>query len=126
MASNAPLPKAEAKVQVQPPGQGWKDSLDFDPIMLPVETTGRDGAPISTDVFDSSVHTIVESMREADNGTWGYRLVWSRTVQPVLGQCPDCDTTFPVDEGVPIVVEDQGPGIGGVVALGCGCRDEDD
>lgn len=125
MSIQPPLPKAEAKVQVLIPGRDWKDSLDFDPVMLPVEDTDQLGGPHTTDVFDACVLQISEDMHAANRPNWQHRLVWSATEQPVLGTCPDSDDLFPIDEGVPIMVEDQGPGVGGVAALGCGCRDED-
>ena len=124
MASNAPLPTAEAKVVVRNFGtETWRDSLEFDPIMLPVENSSPVQGPYTTDVFADSVMTIVSAISDAEmrdfdiNGSPEYGLVWSATGYPVKGTCPVCDDVFPVSEGTGVM--------GDYDAVSCGCEDED-
>lgn len=102
MASNARLPQAEAKVVVRDFGtEIWRDSTDFDPIMLPIES------PETTDVFYGPLMDLMSSLIDAEVGAaeWPstkrpvYGLVWSDTNHAVKGVCPVCDDLFPVSEG---------------------------
>lgn len=122
MATNSPLPAAEAKIQFRPAGGVWRDSIDLDPTTLPVEVTGRGGEPLATDVFDSRVIDIVDALivmdLEADGPS--YRLVWSVNGHDVRGTCPVCDDVFIVAEGVPGDELNEG-----YEAVCCGCDPED-
>ena len=123
MASNARLPKAEAKVVVRDFGTDtWRDSVDFDPIMLPVES------PEITDVFDSRLIALMDAMIEAETSAVGpkstgpvYGLVWSETSNAVKGVCPVCDDLFPVSDGAPGDELNEGYN-----AITCGCWDDKD
>lgn len=110
-------PMAEAKVQFREVGTTeWRDSLDFDPIMIPVESE------LTTDVFNSTVIAISDAMisAEIDNGLTDYRLVWSDTEIDVKGLCPVCDDVFPVGEGAPGDELNEG-----YDAVFCGCDPAD-
>lgn len=124
MASNAPLPIAEAKVQVRNFGTDtWRDSLDFDPVMIPVESLD------TTDVFNSNVIGLVNAVMEAEINAndfsgampnYEYQVVWSATNHPVKGVCPVCDDVFPITEGAPGDELNEG-----YDAVFCGCDPED-
>jgi len=123
MASNARLPEAEAKVVVREFGtEDWRDSLDFDPIMLPVES------PETTDVFYGPLMDLMHTMIEHETQEFRiptspeYGLVWSDTGHPVKGVCPVCDDIFPVSDGAPGDELNEG-----YEAVCCGCdpRDQD-
>lgn len=123
MATNHPLPKAEAKVVVRNFGtEIWRDSLDFDPITIPVEF-GTNAGPLCTDVFDPAVMTIVEALVEAetDSMTFEYMLVWADSEYAVKGTCPMCDDTFPVSEGFTTDIAGD-PDV--TCAVVCGCIDD--
>lgn len=118
MASNAKLPKAEAKVVVRDFGtETWRDSLDFDPAMIPVETPDI----LTTDVYDPTVMGLVTAIIEAeidhDRPKFEYMLVWSETGRAVKGVCPECDDVFIVSEGFTNDTFD------GSAAVMCGCTD---
>jgi len=118
MASNAHLPKAEAKVVVRNLGEDtWRDSMDFDPITLPVENADL----LTTDVYDSGVMRLVDAIIEAETETpltLEYMLVWCATGRAVKGVCPICDDIFIVSEGFTNDTFD------GNAAVQCGCIDE--
>lgn len=123
MASNAPLPYAEAKVQVRTVGETeWRDSLDFDPVEIPVESTD------TTDVFNEHVIKLIDAILEADvehpTQVLDYNVVWSETGHTVKGLCPVCDDVFPIAEGAPGDELNEG-----YDAVFCGCdpadQDED-
>lgn len=121
MATNAPLPKAEAKVVVRDFGtDAWRDSLDFDPVEIPVETP----TVFTTDVYDPTVMGLVTSIIEAEvaegHPKFEYMLVWSETGRAVKGVCPECDDVFIVSEGFTNDTFD------GSAAVMCGCVDNDD
>lgn len=121
MANNAALPKAEAKVVVRDFGtEAWRDALDFDPVTIPVEMRDMD----TTDVYDSTVMSLVTSIIEAETDgsqvRFEYMLVWSATGHPVKGVCPICDGVFIVSEGFTNDTFD------GNAAVQCGCMDTDD
>lgn len=121
---HANLPHAEAKIQVCNFGtENWRDSLDFDPVMLPVEDTN------TTDVFSSRVTALMNGLIAAETDADGfsgpmpkyvYRLVWSRSDDPVKGVCPVCDEQFIISEGMIGDGYDEGDN-----AVWCGCTDED-
>lgn len=127
MATNAPLPTAEAKVQIKDFGSDtWRDSLDFDPVEIPVESAD------TTDVFNSGVINLVNAVMEAEIDADGfsgampsydYQIVWSASGLPVLGMCPVCDESFPVSEGVTGEEYDEG---NSVWCGGCDPQDGDD
>lgn len=99
MSRQGPLPKLEAVVQVRLPRQGWKISLDIDPILLPVEL-GLKGRTVA-DVYDPSLVGLVDGLAALDHTPTEYRLVWSAGFAPVMGMCPLCDLPFPVSDGFP-------------------------
>lgn len=120
-------PSAEAKIQVRDYDDtaktwgAWRDSLDFDPIDIPVEDRGEDGTPLTTDVFNSSVIAVVDALLEVDaDVNREYRLVWSDREHPVKGTCPVCDDVFPVGEGAPGDELNEG-----YDAVWCGCDPAD-
>lgn len=118
MGIQPPLPYAEAKIQVRDFGtETWRDSLDFDPVEIPVEDTSI------TDVYDSMVMNLVTAIIEAeietDRPKFEYMLVWSKTGHAVKGVCPECDDVFIVSEGFTNDTFD------GKAAVMCGCVDED-
>ena len=117
MASNAPLPKAEAKVMFRiSPTDPWRDSVDFDPIVIPTE------GPDTTDVYDEGLVCVTEEIVDAECEAlipWEYMLVWSANENPVKGVCPVCDKPFIVSEGFPNDV----PGDTFERAVQCGCVD---
>ena len=128
MATTAQLPKSEAKVQVRTVGTNtWRDAMEFDPIMLPVEDSAPGDVPLTTDVFDDSVMTIVEAVIEAetdsDHSGVELMLVWSDFGFPVKGTCPVCDDVFVVSEGFVDDLPDAG-GMSGTSAVCCGCVDD--
>lgn len=99
MSRQGPLPKLEAVVQVRLPRQGWKISLDIDPILIPVEL-GLRGRTVA-DVYDPSLIGLIDGLAALDDTPTEYRLVWSAGFAPVLGMCPLCDLPFPVSDGFP-------------------------
>jgi hypothetical protein len=115
------LPKAEAKVVFRiAPTEPWRDSVDFDPITIPVEDVHM------TDVFDEGLVCLAEAIVDAECEAlipWEYMLVWSADDQPVKGTCPVCDQVFIVSEGFPHDVPD-GAGPFGPRAVQCGCVDD--
>lgn len=121
---HANLFHAEAKVQVRDFGtETWRDSIDFDPVEIPVE------GPNTTDVFNSNVIGMVSALIEAETDgdsftvtgpRFEYQLVWSGNGNPVMGVCPVCDRSFPVSEGAPGDELNEG-----FDAVFCGCTDED-
>lgn len=117
-------PMAEAKVQIHTHGEGWRDSLDFDPVMIPVEDVHL------TDAFNSTVIGLVEAITSVDSArnTKGmpdieYNLVWSATGNTVKANCPVCDDVFPVAEGEP--GDEFNEGYDAVWCGGCEPVDED-
>lgn len=119
--------KAEAKVQVRDYNgntkswEAWRDSVDFDPIDIPVEDRGEGGTPLTTDVFDSSVMALAGALLDGDDRVnRQYRLVWSDTLYPVKGTCPVCDDVFVVGEGAPGDELNEG-----YDAVWCGCDPAD-
>jgi hypothetical protein len=121
------LPKAEAKVVIRDLSTtDWRDSLDFDPVSIPIES--RD----TTDVFDSTVMNVVEAINEAEmvpghnipSTTLEYMLVWSSNGHPVKGVCPRCDDPFTVSEGFPHELPDSQDAISPTMAVICGCVDD--
>jgi hypothetical protein len=118
-------PMAEAKVQVRPINSQsrdeWRDSIDFDPIMLPVELDGL------TDAFSPVVIGLVDAIIEADtpavgtsSPTFEYNVVWSESGHTVKANCPVCDDVFPLAEGAPGDELNEG-----YDAVFCGCDPED-
>jgi len=124
MSIQPPLSTAEAKVVVCDFGtDNWRDALDFDPVMIPVESLD------TTDVFDSNVIGLMNGLIEAEiegSGPSGkgpmYGLVWSATGHPVKGVCPVCDDVFPVSDGAPGDELNEGYD---AVCCGCDPRDND-
>jgi hypothetical protein len=118
MASNAPLPKAEAQVMVRDFGtEAWRPSLDFDPVVIPVESLN------TADVYDSTVMGLVDAIVEAETSEghpqFEYMLVWSKTGHAVKGVCPECDDVFIVSEGFT-----KPDTFNGDAAVMCGCLDD--
>lgn len=119
--------RAEAKVQVRDYDTDtrawgpWRDSLDFDPMEIPIEDAGQGGTPLTTDVFDSTVITVVGALMEVDQDVnREYTLVWSASQHPIKGTCPVCDDVFPVAEGAPGDELNEG-----YDAVWCGCDPAD-
>jgi hypothetical protein len=118
MATNATLPKAEAKMQIRLMGTDtWRDMLEIDPFMLPFENTGG-GAPILTDSFNADVLGLVDMICALDDRDAEYNLVWSDSGFSVKANCPLCDDVFPLAEGFPGDELNEG-----VNAVCCGCYD---
>jgi hypothetical protein len=120
-------PSAEALIVIRnydPTTQAWgewRDSLEFDPIDLPVEDHTDGTAPIMTDVFNSNVIGLVNALLEADDdGHTERMLVWSDSRNPVKGNCPVCDDVFPIAEGAPGDELNEG-----YDAVWCGCDPAD-
>jgi hypothetical protein len=119
-------PMAEAKVQVRPfvspPTGEWHDSLDFDPIMLPVELDGL------TDAFSPVVISLMDAIIDADSAfsehrteaMFEYSVVWSESGHTVKAVCPVCDDVFPLAEGAPGDELNEG-----YDAVFCGCDPKD-
>lgn len=104
-------PMAEAKVQVWDGETPWRDSLDFDPMMIPMEADGL------TDAFNSSVYALSGALIDMDGAaTLEYNLVWSDSGATVKAVCPVCDDVFPVAEGAPGDELNEG-----YDAVWCGC-----
>ena len=129
MSHTAPLPKAEARVMARSlPDGDWFPSLEFDPIMLPVEDYAGGIAPVTTDVFNADVMKISDAIVEADAGfsehktsaMLEYDLVWSETNRSVKGVCPVCDDVFCIAEGAPGDELNEG-----YDAVFCGCDPAD-
>lgn len=121
MARTAPLPYAEAKIRIRNFGTDtWRDSLDFEPAMIPVEN--RDMS--TTDVYDPTVMSLVTAIIEAEvpegHPQFEYMLVWSETGRAVKGVCPECDDIFIVSEGF------TNDTFNGSAAAMCGCVDDDE
>lgn len=116
--NNTNTPQAEAKVQVRTVGEDWCDSLDFDPIMIPVESDGL------TDAFDANVYALTGVILDIEAGfsehrtdqMTEYNLVWSASGATVKALCPVCDDVFPVAEGAPGDELNEG-----YDAVWCGC-----
>lgn len=116
MITKADMPKAEAKVIIRNLTDGvwgpWRDALDFDPIMIPVDKAGL------ADVFHGPLMSLVDNLEDLT----GYEmaLVWSGSGHPVKGVCPVCDDFFIVHEGF------NGDELNeGVDAVCCGCDPRD-
>lgn len=123
MATNAPLPKREAKVIIHDPERLerlWCEVIEIDPIMLPVESYA---APTDTiaDVYDAGLRALVTALIENDTPGTEYDIVWSDTGQSVKGCCPSCDSIFRVVEGAPLEAFPFG---NNDVAVQCGCVDD--
>lgn len=117
--NNINTPQVEAKVQIRTDGGDWRDSMDFDPVMIPVESDGL------TDAFDATVIGLVDTLIGMDcDATTEYNLVWSDSGFSVKANCPVCDDVFPVAEGAPGDELNEG-----YDAVFCGCdpadQDED-
>lgn len=123
--NNTNTPYAEAKVQFRNQGDvAWADSIDVDPIQLPVEAFVNPGVPRTTDVFDSGLIGLMDAICawESLAPVTTYRLVWSDTETAVMGMCPVCDEEFPVSEGMPGDELNEGFN---AVTCGCDPRDQD-
>lgn len=120
--NNTNTPQAEVKIQVRQVGGDWRDSLDFDPIMIPVESDGL------TDAFDRNVYALTGAILEIEAGfserrtdqMTEYNLVWSDSGATVKALCPVCDDVFPVAEGAPGDELNEG-----YDAVFCGCDPKD-
>lgn len=115
MSLQPPLPKREAIVVWQSTsGKAWRECLDIDPILVPVEmcTSG-----LMADVFDPFLLGLMDGLCVLDDSSQvRYKLVWSDGWADVMGMCPLCDKPFPVFEGVPGDEFNEG-----VNAITCGC-----
>jgi hypothetical protein len=123
---------AEAKVRVREMNGGdWRDSLSFDPVMIPVEESMADGEPYMTDVFDATVIGLVDAIiaadmfpmshpLPADSPSLEFDVVWSGNGRSVKGNCPVCDDVFPIAEGAPGDELNEG-----YDAVFCGCDPAD-
>lgn len=109
------LPNREAMIQFRHPNMEWRNSLDMDPVQLPVEATPFG---LLVDVFDANLLGLVDLLCALDNGPTEYRLVWSDGEDDVRGMCPLCHMPFPVAEGAPGDIHNEG-----VNAVTCGCYD---
>lgn len=120
--NNTPThPMAEAKVQIRTIGGDWRDSLDFDPLMIPVEDFDASTVPYLTDPFNSTVIGLVDTLIGMDcDATTEYNLVWSDSGFSVKANCPVCDDVFPVAEGAPGDELNEG-----YDAVFCGCDPAD-
>lgn len=119
---------AEAKVMFRNTGTtDWRDSLDFDPITLPV-TAFQPGTriPALTDSAEDAVMSLVEGLElaEADSDdTREYSAVWSDCGFAVKAVCPECGDVFEVADGWIQDFDTSGNGESGITALHCGCFD---
>lgn len=120
-------PMAEVKVQVREMGGDWRDSLDFDPIVIPVEDfPASAGVPYLTDPFNSTVIGLVDAILRADLESPSlmqdreYNVVWSDSGFSVKANCPVCDDVFPIAEGAPGDELNEG-----YDAVFCGCDPDD-
>lgn len=119
MATNAILPKAEAKMQVRMFGTDvWRDALEMDPFYLPVESYISGSGAALTDGFDATVLGLVDMICALDDNKVEYNLVWSDSGFSVKANCPLCDDVFPLAEGFPGDELNEG-----VNAVCCGCYD---
>lgn len=119
MTHNTNTPKFTAKVVRRANGGEWCDAEDFQPVEIPVEAFEGSAGPYLTDVFDGTVYGLVGALIEADTDALvDYDLVWSDSGFSVKGLCPGCDDVFPVAEGVPGDVLNEG-----YDAVCCGCAD---
>jgi hypothetical protein len=119
------LPKAEAKVQIIDSfTDSFRDALDIDPIMLPIEPYPAGASPYVADVFDAGLSSLIDVLVSRPDDAPEFRLVWSDSGFSVKGVCPMCDDVFQVDDGWTITVEIR-DGVG-MCAVGCGCADLDD
>lgn len=126
--NNTNTPVAEVKVQIRTsPGGEWTDSVDFDPITVPVELTVND-LPHSTDPFNPTVIALSDGIIDAESSfsehqasmMTDYRLVWSATGELVHALCPVCDDDFIISEGAPGDEFNEG-----YDAVFCGCDPAD-
>jgi hypothetical protein len=121
MTHNTNTPEAEAKVQVRVYGGEWRDSPDFEPVMIPVEDFEASTVPYLTDSFNSNVIGLVDALISLDcPGDTEYNLVWSDSGFSVKANCPVCDDVFPVAEGAPGDELNEG-----YDAVFCGCDPAD-
>lgn len=123
---------AEAKIQVRigDTDSEWCDSLDFDPINIPVEDSDpKDGIPLVTDAFDATVIGLLDAMIAADTlpmndpqsrVPFDYNIVWSGSGRSVKAVCPVCDDVFILSEGC--LPDTDLPDLD---AVSCGCDPAD-
>jgi hypothetical protein len=93
----------EAKVRVRVAGLGdWRDSLDFDPMQLPVSAfqPGTE-IPVLTDSTDPGLVRLIAAIGgpEGDADDLEWQLVWSDFGLPVQALCGECGEPFEVLEG---------------------------
>jgi hypothetical protein len=119
---NTITPDAEVKVQIREMGSDiWRDSIDMDPIMVPVEMRDANGELWLTDVFATNVIRLINAIISADDsGNLEYNVVWSETGRTVSGNCPVCDDAFAIAEGAPGDELNEG-----YDAVFCGCDPAD-
>lgn len=112
-------PMAEAKVRVRTMGSlEWRDSLDFDPVMLSVESGWLADAfsPVVIGLVDSVITADTYVCAPAVQTTLEYNVVWSDSGETVKAVCPVCDRVFPIAEGAPGDEWNEGYN-----AVFCGC-----